>query len=52
MEKYFEYLEKLRDSGVCNMWAAPSYLEMEFGLARKEAKDIFIAWIESKGGQS
>jgi hypothetical protein len=31
------------------MWLASSYLEAEFGLDRREAKDILLAWIRSFG---
>ena len=47
MSEYFAYLEDLRDSGVVNMFLASPYLEAEFGLDRKEAKDILLAWIKS-----
>jgi len=47
MDKYFEYLVKLRDSGVTNMWGAPEYLVNKFGLSLTEADRIFIAWQES-----
>ena len=47
MSKYFEYLEDLRDSGEVNMFLATPYLEFEFGLDRKEAKRILLAWIKS-----
>ena len=47
MSKYFEYLEDLRDSGEVNMFLATPYLELEFGLDRKEARRILLAWIKS-----
>ena len=47
MSQYFDYLNDLRDSGETNMWLASSYLEAEFGLDRKEAKDILLSWIRS-----
>ena len=47
MSKYFEYLEDLRDSGEVNMFLAAPYLEFEFGLDRREAKNILLAWIKS-----
>jgi len=47
MSEYFQFLNELRDSGEINMWGASPYLEAEFGLDRKEAKDIFLAWIRS-----
>jgi hypothetical protein len=47
MSQYFLYLNDLRDSGETNMWLAAPYLEAEFGLDRREAKDILLAWIRS-----
>ena len=46
-EKYFTFLDELRESGVTNMFGAAPYLEDEFQLNRKEAKSILIAWMES-----
>jgi hypothetical protein len=52
MDKYYQYLEELRDSGEINMWGAGAHLEAEFDLSRKEAKDVLLTWIRSfnKGG--
>lgn len=47
MGHYTEYLEDLRESGVCNMYAAPSYLAEEFGLTRNEARAIVSDWMGS-----
>jgi hypothetical protein len=47
MEKYFEYLEALRDSGVVNMYGAAPYLAEEFDLDKRTARKILIAWMES-----
>jgi hypothetical protein len=47
MDKYFEYLVKLRDSGVTNMWGAPEYLVKEFGLKLDEAINIWKEWMRS-----
>jgi hypothetical protein len=47
MNKYFEYLIKLRDSGVTNMWGAPEYLAEEFSLSFIEAKNICQEWMRS-----
>tara|TARA_B100001250_G_scaffold12871_3_gene11232 strand:+ start:347 stop:514 length:168 start_codon:yes stop_codon:yes gene_type:complete len=44
---YFNYLVELRDSGVTNMFGAGPYLEEEFGLPQREAKDILMAWMKS-----
>lgn len=44
--KYWIYLEKLRRSGVTNMFCAGQYLQVEFNLSRKEARDILKDWME------
>jgi hypothetical protein len=46
-QNYFSYLDVLRDSGVTNMFLASPYLEEEFGLSRREAKDVLLTWIKS-----
>ena len=46
MEFYFEFLNELRESGQINMFGAPRVLMESFGLEKKEAKDIFVAWTE------
>ena len=56
MEKYFEYLEQLRESGVVNMFGAVPYLQAEFPeLAHDKnmAREILQAWMNSykEGGQ-
>jgi len=47
-EQYNEYLDQLRDSGVTNMWGASVYLEEEFDIPPKEAKDALVAWMTGK----
>ena len=47
MQEYFEYLEELRDSGVTNMFGAAPYLQREFNLSSKEARDILLKWMAS-----
>lgn len=46
MSEYFEYLNELRDSGETNMFGAGAYLEAEFDLDRREAKNILMAWMQ------
>ncbi len=41
------FLNDLRDSGVTNMWGAVPYLQEEFDMGHREAKDALIEWIES-----
>jgi hypothetical protein len=48
MEKeYKEYLDELRESGVTNMFGAVPYLVAEFGLDKKEAREVLSKWMES-----
>lgn len=52
MKKYFEYLERLRDSGETNMFGAAPYLQQEFPELRFDharAADILCQWIASYG---
>jgi len=41
----FEYLCELRDSGAVNMFGAAPYLAEEFGLDRREAKQVLLEWM-------
>lgn len=45
--KYWIYLEELRQSGVTNMFGAAPYLAAEFGLSNTEAREILIEWMEN-----
>ena len=47
MQEYFEYLTDLRDSGTMNMMWAPTMLQADFDLDKKEAREIFSKWCES-----
>lgn len=44
---YWNYLEKLRRSGITNMYGAAPYLAEEFGLNLDEAKNILIDWMKN-----
>ena len=46
-EYYFDYLTKLRDSGVTNMFGAGSYLQAEFGIDKGTARQILAKWMRS-----
>lgn len=46
-ELYFSFLDNLRDSGVTNMFGASPYLEAEFALESKEARDVLAKWMKS-----
>ena len=43
----FIYLDELRDSGVTNMFGAAPYLQREFGLEKREAREILAKWMQS-----
>lgn len=42
-----QYLNRLRDSGVTNMFGAAPYVEQEFGLDRREARRILTLWMNN-----
>ena len=46
MRKEFLYLNRLRESGATNMFGAAPYLEMEFDLERREAKQVLMNWMQ------
>lgn len=57
MDKYFKYLEELRDSGETNMYGAVPYLQENFPELRfdpKRAQAILLAWFRSfeEGGDN
>ena len=47
MQEYFEYLTELRDGGTMNMMWAPTMLQADFDLEKKEAREIFSKWCDS-----
>jgi hypothetical protein len=51
-EEVFAYLDTLRESGVTNMFGAGPYLEGEFGVSRREARDLLLEWIETYATRS
>ena len=48
MQQYYDYLDALRLSGVTNMFGAAPYLQREFGLSSREARDILLQWMSRK----
>ena len=45
IRKEFEYLNRLRESGVTNMFGAVPYLREEFDIGRAEASKILSEWM-------
>ena len=41
----FIFLNRLRESGETNMFGAAPYVEMEFGVNRREARTIVSDWM-------
>lgn len=50
-DEHLEYLDRLRESGITNMFGAGSFIEEEFNLSREDAKEILMYWMESFGGE-
>ena len=49
-QKYFDFLEQVRQSGETNMYGAVSNLQDEFPelrYNRERARKVFLAWIKS-----
>jgi hypothetical protein len=47
MRRYFVYLDELRESGVTNMFGAPSFLAFMFGVDKKTALEATSAWMRT-----
>ena len=47
-KEMFIYLDELRDSGVTNMFGAAPYLQREFDLEKREAREILAKWMQSQ----
>ncbi len=43
----FDFLNKLRESGVTNMYGAVPYIQSNFGISNKEASDLLSLWMEN-----
>ena len=43
----FRYLDALRSTGITNMFGAGPYLEETFGLPRKDAREVVVAWMKT-----
>ena len=47
-EKYYEFLDNLRESGVTNMFGATPYLVEEFSdLSEGKAREILRSWMNT-----
>lgn len=48
MNEYFTFLDVLRDSGATNMFGAAPYLVEVYGIDKRKARDILLAWMQHK----
>lgn len=47
-EEHLHYLDRLRESGVTNMFGAVPYILLEFpDLSKREAKQVLIYWMRT-----
>jgi len=44
-EEHLTYLEELLESGETNMFGAPAYIEDDFGVTKREAREITSYWM-------
>lgn len=46
--EHLDYLDYLRESGVCNMFGAATYLQAEFPeLYKEESREILVYWMKT-----
>lgn len=45
--KCFDYLERLRQSGVTNMFGACPYLERRFKISHRDASNVLSKWMKN-----
>ncbi len=43
----FEFLDELRESGITNMFGAAPYTEREFGIQRRDARELLADWMRT-----
>jgi uncharacterized protein YciI len=46
-QAHFEYLDKLRTSGVTNMFGSPAYLQRRFAMKEDVSYKVFQAWADT-----
>ena len=46
-QEHTEFLNELRESGATNMFGAGEWLEEEFGLEKKEAREVLATWMQN-----
>lgn len=46
VRKEFIYLNRLRESGVSNMFGASPYIATKFNLGKREASAVLVEWMD------
>ena len=47
LDEHLVYLDKLRESGITNMFGAGIYLENAFNIDKSTAREILTYWMET-----
>lgn len=47
LTSYLEYLDRLRESGITNMFGAGQYLRATFDLDYNTSEDVLLHWIKT-----
>jgi len=47
MNEYWIFLERLRRSGIVNMFGATPYIVSQFGVTQEEARQILADWMKN-----
>jgi uncharacterized protein YciI len=50
-QEHLDYLDRLRESGVTNMFGAGEYIEQEFSLSTGAARTILKYWMKTFKGR-
>ena len=48
-DEHLQFLDELRESGITNMFGASPYLEDEFMLGTKDARNVLSYWMKTFG---
>ena len=48
-EQVNDYLDAVRESGATNMFGAAPIIQEQFGVNRREAKDLLLNWMQTFG---
>ena len=46
-EEHLAFLDCLRESGTTNMYGAVPYLMDEFGMSKREARNVLMEWMRT-----